>query len=320
MRHLRSLIVAGAVLAMGGVPASTWGQHPEDSTEPPLIDLAFKGGTALEYAEAIKQAAGGANIVVMPEAADVPIPAVQLTNASIDAAAYLLDNHVSMRADGRVVLKVELVPVSAFGERQTIRIAGHTADVEVDASIWGVSDIIANAGLERPDLLAAVETALEVIGDTSSQPIIRFHEATDLLIIRGTERQREAVEHVLDELRRMGIEAAHSPVRLAEQQIAEARRVSQQDLEARQGLEARLMEAEARSQEAAQRAAEVDVDAERLRVRIEALQAMLEQRDMEIAALRAEADALRSTISTLNAQVHQMTEAADRNVGSSNPR
>ena len=73
---LRTLLAAAAVTILLGLNADAHPTHPDDAEE--IIDLSFDGGSVRAYAEAIRRRAGSANIIVMPDAQTVQVPAMEL--------------------------------------------------------------------------------------------------------------------------------------------------------------------------------------------------------------------------------------------------
>ncbi len=177
------------------------GSAAQDSTESPLIDVRFSGGTATGYIAAIRKAAGEINVLVTPDAAAVQMPPVSLSKVSVAAALSLLDGKEQKTANRILRLKVDKVRQYSHGERATFQIR---ADVRQDrqrvpgAYVWTVSSLLDN-DISSEALLSAVEMALDVI-DSDTPLDVRFHEDTGLVIAMGDLGQMETIDGVLDML------------------------------------------------------------------------------------------------------------------------
>jgi hypothetical protein len=250
-----------------------------------LISLSFRGGTALEYVNAIRKAAGEVNIVAAPEAGEVPMPAVTIKQVTVAAAVDLLDGRVREMPGRQVRLDVTHMPVYHPGERQTYQVQAKVGGRarEPAARVWTVSDLLAN-DIASAAVLSAVETALDVIGSTT-RPDVRFHEDTALLIASGDHDQLGAIEHVLDSLQESVDQRREDQMRLIEMQLAEI------DHD-RQMARARLAEAQDEARNARQETIALRQEMARLETMSEELKRMLETKDRELTAAMADLRAL----------------------------
>ncbi len=165
-----------------------------------LISLEFSGGSAMDYVASIRRAAGETNIVVAPEASEIPMPPVTLTQVTVAGAIDLLDGRGHERPSRTVTLLVRHMPMYDPAERQTYqvlaRVVGRAA--ASPTQVWTVSNLLTN-GITSEAVLAAVEMALEVVGSKTEMDI-RFHEDTGLLIAHGDQEQLEVINEVLKRL------------------------------------------------------------------------------------------------------------------------
>ena len=167
-----------------------------------LIDVRFPGGTATQYIEAIRKAAGDINVLVALDAAKVKMPPVTLSNVSVAAALNLLDGKEQHTPNQIVRVKVDVMPRHSALERETFQVR---VDVRRDrervpgAYVWSVSSLL-DHDISNQALLSAVEMALDVI-DSDTKLDVRFHEETGLLIAMGDLGQMETIAGVLEQLR-----------------------------------------------------------------------------------------------------------------------
>jgi len=178
--------------------ARTAGQAPSRDA---LIDVRFPGGTASQYIDTIRAAAGDMNVVVTLDVVKVSMPPITLKNVSVDVAMRLLDGKTSESPEQIVRLELVDLPVYAQDEQPTYEVR---AVVRLllnrvrGAYVWTVSDLLAN-DIPSTAVLSAVEMALDVVGSETTLDV-RFHEDTGLLIAMGDIGQMETIEGVLDRL------------------------------------------------------------------------------------------------------------------------
>jgi hypothetical protein len=175
-----------------------------------VFDLTFKGGTVGEYAAGIRNVLPGANIIVMPAAEPLPVPAVTLKSVDIHSALALLDQHDAMIDGQRWVLSIR----DTMGAEQAATpiytlmayaAGGKAADpdaMNIQAAVLSISSILEGGHIQSTDALTAVETALALFaGDGGGpKPQLKFHEETGLLIVRGTREQVSIIHQVVDQL------------------------------------------------------------------------------------------------------------------------
>jgi hypothetical protein len=250
-----------------------------------LISLNFPGGTALAYVNAVRRAAGDINVVVAPEAAEIIMPEVSIKQVSVGAAIALLDNRSREHLHRRVKLEVGHVPVHFDTERPTYQIIAHVdgrPSVKA-ASVWTVAALL-ESHLTSAAVLSAVETALEVVG-SSTEPDVRFHEDTALLIASGDHDQLKAIEQVLERLE----EAVHREHDAMLQQVE----MQLQEIDGdRQEAKEQLQEARAEAQAARNRNNALAQEIARLEMVVNEHRRMLEQKDRELTSVLADFRAL----------------------------
>ncbi|MHC4414187.1 MAG: hypothetical protein ACYS0G_02765 [Planctomycetota bacterium] len=262
------------------------GQADETS---PLISLTFGGGAVIDYVAAIQRAAGKMNIVVAPEANEVRMPPVTLHGVTPAAALDLLDGRSHRQRDRSVKLAVRHMPTYEMQERQTYQVLALVSGRATGsrAHVWTVADLLEN-GIGAEAVLSAVEMALEVVG-SGTEPDVRFHEDTGLLIARGDEGQMEAIDEVVDRLGQTVQERRQDAVEQLQERLKRAEAE-------RDDVIARLAETDAATKQALHEAATFQREMERLEVRIAELGRIVEGKEHELAASRVELRQLRSAL------------------------
>ena len=174
-----------------------------DQVSDHLVSLKFPGGTVADYTAALKKAAGDVNIIVALDAREVAMPAVELTAASVEAALRVLDGKTFNNGERFVKLIVRDASMGQPGE-QTIfnvdaQVGGRSIDSPQTSRVWAIGPIL-NSGAKANDVLTAVQTALDLLGKQYAPAQLKFHEATGLIIARGSSEQMESIEQVVRQL------------------------------------------------------------------------------------------------------------------------
>lgn len=184
-----------------------------------FVTFDFPGGKVSDFIAMLRAAMAPMplNVFVDAEAAKQSLPAIKLTNASYFNVLRLLDR-TEFEEQGRLVqTRVSQVDTSE-GQTPIFKIQAGVQGGErtTGFSVLSLNPIIGLPGsaaatgshLDAKSVLAAVEAAVIVSDDqSSSPPILKFHEPSGLLFVRGTEYQRKAAEEVVQQLRK-DVEAA----------------------------------------------------------------------------------------------------------------
>lgn len=171
---------------------------------PPLVTMKFPGGTAADYVAAIKTAAGDVNIVPAVECEDVPVPAVELTDASIEAALSVLQGRKHQKGDALIELAVHDANSGQPGEQQIFNVIAISKNFQRPmppqlSRVWSIAGI-AEARVKPEDVLTAIQTSLDLLGDGSKPAQIKFHKETNLIIARGSPEQIDSIDEVVRQL------------------------------------------------------------------------------------------------------------------------
>lgn len=154
----------------------------------PVVTIDFAGGSAIEYLKTIERAAGRSIAVAMPGVENYTVPAVTLTEVSLDGAIQIL-NAVGYWEDGfpNTLMTTRRGDVYIVQpDRTRLRSPPQTV-------VWSLQEYM-GSGLASQEILGAVETALSIFSDPAT---VKYHEETGLLIMRGPQSQVEAVSSVL---------------------------------------------------------------------------------------------------------------------------
>jgi type II secretory pathway component GspD/PulD (secretin) len=174
----------------------------------PWFSFSFPGGTVQEYVEVLRQTLRkndqDANIILRAGAGNMPVPAVSLQAVTVEAALQILHNQSHRENDSISRLRFEVVhgggsPIYIL-EAQT----GKAASVQnVTVHVWNVSQLL-SSGLKADDMLTAIESALALVRGEDEQAEVRFHEATGLIMARGTGGQISTMDQVVQQLHETG--------------------------------------------------------------------------------------------------------------------
>ncbi|MBL8876262.1 MAG: hypothetical protein JNM86_10745 [Phycisphaerae bacterium] len=194
------------------------------SSSPPLQDpgtpdgtitVDFAGGTLEQYVEALRTAAGMTpmNVVVSPEVADVRIPRVKLTKA-LPGSAIISVQQIGTNKSGKpITLNVNPIDsggpapaysISLYEDREKLARLNNVLVLSLNP-IVGLpgSPQAAASKLDAKTVLSAIEVAVLVSDDEATpQPLLKFHEASGLLFVRGSQTQRAAATEVVQQLRK----------------------------------------------------------------------------------------------------------------------
>lgn len=259
MHATRTIFLSCAVILATLISLPAISQSQESAPPEPirLIKMNFPGGTAVDYVAAVRKAYGDLNVFLAPEAAQVPMPAVELTNVTASTALQLLhDRRVNVSGSSIQLLYDEVASESGEAERVfniQARVSGRNADFTARTQVWSVAGILAS-GMKSDDVLSAIETALQMISKDVPGAQIRFHQSTGLLIVRGSHEQLESIQQVLTMLEVAISERqyAENPASNADADLKKAlheREMMIQKLQVRiQALEAELASAKAKPQ------------------------------------------------------------------------
>lgn len=254
----------------------------------PLISVRFDGGTAVEYVEAVRRAAGDINVIIAPEAAEVAMPPIRLQEVSPGAALELVGDQTHTAHGRRVQLRVQEVGRHDPRERPTYRIfALVTGRVEEQgAHVWTVAFLLDN-DISSDAVLSAVEMALDVVGG-GSELDVRFHKDTGLLIATGTEVQLDTIDEVVGRLVDSVGPRRADEMRLLEQKV-QAERVAGQEAVARLNeMKAELERSRRMALDLRQEMASFEMQTNELRRMLDVKVRELSQAQAEVRALQLE--------------------------------
>ena len=300
--------LAALILLVGG--ASTFGANASND-EVELISVKFAGGTVTEYIEALVKAkkAGTINVVVAPEAAEVPMPPVTLTKVTVSAAIDLVDGRSAGPPGRYIKLGVRHMPQYAEEALPTYQISADVRGTErprTNASVWTIANLLRGDIFDADDVLAVIETAMDILQSTD-EPIIRFHKETGLLIARGDQAQLSTIDDVLEQLEQSQILMSERPMRILIDKYTTARGELM-------NAKARLVDLTVEWDRVRDEARQFRVELESQMVRLAETERMLQQRNQELADVTS---LLRKTQAQLEAERRKST--VDGKSGRDNP-
>ncbi len=295
------LTMAASPLCRAQAPGEVSAFGRSGDTETGAVDVDFKGGTAVDFLDAVRAAAGGkVNIVAMPHVEEVMVPPMKLRNVDAVAAIRLLAGE-GIQTPGRLVrLDVEIVAPPSFNKAALVKV---NADVKESggyvgpqrSNIWSVADLI-NGGMSPDSIVTAVSAALELLGPASSKAQVRFHKETSLLLARATVEQIEIINNVINEVRASAAQQRAQSMKPVQEKMAH---LEQELLESRSILQAREAEAVDRLQAAEMsraRAEAMERHANELEATTSRLRDELMHRESQLRALQIELDEMRAQL------------------------
>lgn len=176
---------------------------------PMIVSLAFPGGTLGQFVAAVRQAQPDANIVVVPLAAEVVVPPMEVRRTgleqALESACLVADGPHEVRVKefagpGQPVYTI-LVNTSRRAEGQARNAATAAAAAQ---RVFSLNELTRPRGdgldpLPVATILSAVELAA---GEDGKAPLLRYHADSGLLLVRGTPAQVSHAIEALDVLQR----------------------------------------------------------------------------------------------------------------------
>lgn len=230
MKKLMLMVVAGSMSATAAFgqpnasspkpasPDASAGERQKNTSpaaEPgEIVTFDFPGGTVNDFIAMLREAMKPTplNVFIESEAAKQPVPPVKLRDAYFYPVLLLLNQSDGYDSNSPVRLSVTQAntmsgqtPIFTISAR---KVGGENTD---RFSVLSLNPIIGLPGstrvsdskLDAKTVLAAVEAAVVVSGDEDSPPpMLKFHEASGLLFVKGTNSQRVAADDVVRQLRK----------------------------------------------------------------------------------------------------------------------
>lgn len=231
---LSTMIVAclAVNLAVNSPNSTTETSEPttETTADSDLFDLDFSGGTLKEYVAAIRKKNRKANIVIMPDAMNIPMPPVQLKSVELRGAMEILDNLVVGSEYQQVEISLRYVHGNSdLGELDIFTINASGQSLPVRTMVLSVSEILQGEVSDR-DLLTTIQSSLELVSEGQPEAKVQFHPETGILIVRGDIAQVELVNNLLEELSRATIRFGKQNAIILDQQRADIARLLEMEM------------------------------------------------------------------------------------------
>lgn len=175
----------------------------QKSHPPVTFSVDFAGGTVTQYLDAIRAACPKANIVGAAGLDQYKVPPITLKDVTVHGALQPLDYVVSLEGARASRVKVWFNDdVASVWLEDEFRRDGATIDdenaPEPETLVWNSRELTSKQAITVDDITGAIDTALSVF--PQDKPIVRIHEQTGILVVRGTEDQLAAVREVIQEL------------------------------------------------------------------------------------------------------------------------
>lgn len=211
MHRTLRIVAAAAVLAVAAAPQS---QSPATSerangpTASPSTSVAFAGGTLADLIGAIRARDVRANIVAAIDCAEVPMPAINLTDVTVidalRAAGAVADQEwvVSAAVECSGKMPVHTVVVARrggkFGAPKPEPQRAMVFSLKKLTETWP-GDSENRPVAQKPEtILSAIEAGVQ--GTSMQAPKLRYHAESGLLFVHGDGQQVDLVKQVLSSI------------------------------------------------------------------------------------------------------------------------
>ncbi len=182
------------------------------------VDLDFKGGSAADYVKLLLKQTDAINVTCSSGVDAVQVEPVQLRNADIASALYVIDGLRGQDGPNTVVLNVEELPRLGGQTAPVYRVQSHeigrSRPQSLKAFVWSFREVT-EAGIEAETILSAIEAALDMFDDSTVEPQLRYHADSRLLLVRAEVQQIEVIGDVIGSIERDA--PAHAPGDLEKQ-------------------------------------------------------------------------------------------------------
>lgn len=202
-----------------------------------IVNIQFGGGTLAEYVEMLRDAYPRVNVLLTGDCENALLSAVSLRNVTMNTALNLLDGRVMELAGRDVQLAVELRVTEGVVEEEPVWIINchdvsraKALEVMPVYRVWSIRNLVAESSISQDDLFGAVEAAIELsyqsrleeVGNGSpldmskdnqrvSKPVMKFHEGSGLLIVRGQPEDLMIIEEVFNAVTGVRVAGVASP-------------------------------------------------------------------------------------------------------------
>ena len=176
-------------------------------------DIDFRGGTLAEYIEVVEKAFGASNAAVQQGAESVRLAPARFVGVRRQDALFVVMALADPRDSRRLIVgSIGTPPITQITADE--KFATRPAELRV----WTL-DALVEGGASVEDILSAIEVAVTLI---PSEPQIKFHKDTGLLIMRAQIEQLDAANQVLKALELAQHQAADAAKRKAEDAAKQA--------------------------------------------------------------------------------------------------
>ncbi|MBX3321867.1 MAG: hypothetical protein KF757_02635 [Phycisphaeraceae bacterium] len=197
-----------------------------------LVNVTFGGGTLAEFVRVIQKSADpvAVNVVLRGNAGQVELPSVTLRRVTVEAAFEAICSdlvfslHV-VHSGGEPIIVIEerLQPTSTPAQAQMRAVemaaARNGQDQRALLRVYPVRELVESGTVTYPTILDALRVALEAEGSEPKAEIMH-HEASGVLIVRGTPQHEVVTRLVLDAIRTDLVGARHSQETLMKQRAS----------------------------------------------------------------------------------------------------
>ncbi len=234
-RTIFAILAAGMLLPVSPV-TSIAGAQVVQVTAPEVISVEFKGGTVLQYIEALKKSGKAVNIVASERAGKQQLSPVSLSQVSVGVAVFSIQA-AATSGSGNWRIDVIQPPGPRFPGGTAMYSAGEAYSVDFYPLGKRGEDVVVESyslqriirpeskgdGLDPKVVLTAIETGLKLQNEGTEQPPdLQFHSDSGLLFVRGSSADVRLVGSIVGRLADDAkVRAAAAEKRAAERAVRE---------------------------------------------------------------------------------------------------
>jgi len=216
MRRFTIATFAAAFTLIAGHPASpalAQGQPNFPGQSPPAmpdtsVSVEFKGGTVLQYIEALKKSGKAVNVVPSERAGKQQLSSISLSQVPVGVAVYAIQAAASSAGGAWRIDQIIPPGPRILGTTEAYAVdffALGKRGEEVGVESYSLQKILRPdgkaGGVDAKVILTAIETGLKLQNEGMEQPPdLQFHADSGLLFIRGTSAEVRLVGSVVSRM------------------------------------------------------------------------------------------------------------------------
>ena len=212
MKRFTTQLISALLVSALSTSALGYQDHEyqlDDDLRSMYTEFDFPGGSLSEYLEVIKEAFGGdISFMVLPPAGEFPVPAINgLLSSPENALDAISDLSMEMAyPNGRVYpttiswdfIDDFILRIKPIKGRQSRPVEDTFAQGGTATQVYELAQLT-DSGYSMENILGTLQVGFEM--SASGVPMIRFHEPTSVLFVKGDWKQLEILDGVIEALR-----------------------------------------------------------------------------------------------------------------------